>query len=171
MKQRRRAGFTLIELILVMIVVFTIATVVAPRMSDFFPSFRLKKTMEHLYAWTRKAKADAATLGLRERLILDPNSRKYWIEFEPRPFKEPGKFSMVGGSWGEEVLPDGISFESMEGTEMDPVHGSCRYIEFRPDGTSKDATVVVVNDRSDRKTLKVEGATSKVYLQSEDQKP
>ena len=43
---RRRQGFTLIELILVMVVVFTLATVVVPRFSDFFPSLQVRKTTE-----------------------------------------------------------------------------------------------------------------------------
>jgi type II secretory pathway pseudopilin PulG len=170
MKQRRRLGFTLVELILVMIVLFTVATIVAPRMSDFFPGFRVQKCIEHLYAWARKARADAGTTGLRQRLLLDPVSRKYWIESEARPFKEPGKFSMLGGAWGEEKLPEGINFETMEGTEIDPVHGSCRYVEFRPDGTSTEATLSIVNDRYDRKTLRIEGATSKIYMQTQEQK-
>jgi Tfp pilus assembly protein FimT len=44
---KRRGGVTLIELILVMIVLFTIAAVVAPRFSDFFPSFQVRKSSEH----------------------------------------------------------------------------------------------------------------------------
>src|SRR5262245_26412005 len=53
-------GFTLVELILVMIVVFTLATVVVPRFSDFFPSLQVRKSTEQLMAWARKARADAA---------------------------------------------------------------------------------------------------------------
>ncbi len=166
----RRAGFTLVELILVMIVIFTVATVVAPRLTDFFPGFQVRKTSQRLFAWARKARADAATTGLRQRLLMDPSSGKFWIEYEARPFKEPGKFVMLGGSWGEEQFPDRVKFESIEGAEKDTTRSACRYVEFRPDGTSTEATIGIVNDRNDRSVLKVEGASSKVYIQSEDEK-
>lgn len=171
MKKRCRSAFTLVELILVMIVIFTIATVVAPRMTDFFPGFRLQKSVEHLYAWARKARGDAATTGLRQRLLLDPTSHKYWIEYEARPFKEPGKFVMLSGAWGEEKLPDEVRFDTLEGPQVDPSHGERRYLEFRPDGTATEATITLINERYDRKVLRVEGPSSKVYIQTQEQKP
>jgi len=106
---KRRCGFTLIELILVMIVPFTIAAVVAPRFSDFFPSFQVRKSSEQILAWARKARADAAVTGVRQRLVIDPAARKYWIEYESRPMKDPGKFVLLSGAWGEETLPERIS--------------------------------------------------------------
>lgn len=166
----RRNGFTLIELILVMIVIFTVATVVAPRLTDFFPSFQVRKTSQRLFAWARKARADAATTGLRHRLLLDPQSEKYWIEYEARPVKEPGKFVLLSGSWGEEQFPDRVRFETIEGAETDTTRSRCRYVEFRPDGTSSEATITVANDRNDRSVLRVEGATSKVYIQTQEEK-
>lgn len=159
-------GFTLLELILVMIVIFTLATVVAPRFSDFFPSFQVRKNSEHLLAWARKARADAATTGRRQRLILDTQLRKYWIEFEPRPIKEPGTFRPLGGSWTEEQLPEAVVFETISGAETDPTRSSFRYIEFRPDGTSTEATIILSNGNGDKSTLRVEGATSRVFIEA-----
>lgn len=171
MRKSHPRGFTLVELILVMFVIFTIATVVAPRLTDFFPSFQVRTSTERLFAWARKARADAATLGLRHRLLLDPDARKFWIEFEARPFKEPGKFVPLGGSWGEELFPEGVRFESIGGAEVDPVHGACRFVEFLPDGTATEATLILTNDQGDRQTLRIEGPSSNVFIQSEEQSP
>lgn len=162
--RRRTSGFTLLELILVMVVIFTLATVVAPRFSDFFPNFQVKKHSEHLLAYARKARSEAATTGLRQRLIVDSKAKKYWIELEARPIKEPGVFRSLGGAWTEEQLPDAMEFESLEGAETDSAKGNLKYIEFRPDGTATEATLIVANDKGDRSTLKIEGATSKVYI-------
>src|SRR6185295_259193 len=120
---RRRGGFTLVELILVMIVIFTLATVVAPRFSDFFPSLQVRTSTEHLFAWARKARADAAVTGVRQRLVLDSSKRTYWIEYEARPIKDPGKFTMLSGAWGEETLPEEIAFETIDGAATDPANG------------------------------------------------
>lgn len=163
---KRRGGFTLIELILVMIVLFTIATIVAPRFSDFFPSFQVRKSSERILAWARKARADAAVTGVRQRLVIDPSNRKFWIEYEARPMKEPGKFTLLAGAWGEESMPEGVEFESIEDADSDPSRGGMKFVEFRPDGTSSEATIVLSNDSGDRQTVRVEAATSKVYIKA-----
>ena len=163
---KRRGGFTLIELILVMIVLFTIATIVAPRFSDFFPSFQVRKSSERILAWARKARADAAVTGVRQRLVIDPSNRKFWIEYEARPMKEPGKFTLLAGAWGEESIPEGVEFESIEDADSDPSRGGMKFVEFRPDGTSSEATIVLSNDSGDRQTVRVEAATSKVYIKA-----
>lgn len=168
-RSRRQRGFTLVELILVMIVIFTLATVVAPRFSDFFPSLQVRKSADQLFAWARKARADAAVTGLRQRLVMDSSKRRYWIEYEARPIKDPGKFTALSGAWEAETLPEEIAFETIDGAETDPGNGAKRYIEFRPDGTSSDATVILSNESGDRATLRVEGATSKVYIQPQEQ--
>jgi Tfp pilus assembly protein FimT len=164
-------GFTLIELILVMVVIMTIATVVAPRFSDFFPSYQEKKSMEHLMAWARKARADAAVTGLRQHLVLDAKNRKFWIEYEARPIKDPGKFVLLSGAWGEEQLPDAVTFEMIEGAESAPSGDGLKYVEFRPDGTTADATITLANDRGDSHRLKIEGSTSKITIESPSEQP
>jgi Tfp pilus assembly protein FimT len=170
-RPRREQAFTLVELILVMVVIFTLATVVAPRFSDFFPSLQVRKTTEHLMAWARKARADAAITGTRQRLFLDTANRKFWIENEPRPIKEPGKFVALSGAWTEEFLPEGVVIESVDKAETDPASSGVRYIEFLPDGTCSDATVVLSNDSGDRQTLKIEGATSKITIEQSAEQP
>ena len=165
----RRGGFTLVELILVMIVIFTLATVIAPRFSDFFPSYQVRKSTEHFFAWARKARADAAVTGVRQRLVLDTKNHKFWIEYEARPVKEPGKFVLLSGAWGEEQLPEGVVFESIDGAESAASGDGLKYLEFRPDGTSSEATIVISNENGDSHTVKVEGATSKVLIKPSEE--
>ena len=62
--QRREGGFTLVELLLVMGVIFVLTAVVAPRFSDFVPSLRLKKTVDRLFAWAQKAQPKLRPLAL-----------------------------------------------------------------------------------------------------------
>lgn len=154
---------TLVELILVMIVIFVMAGVVAPRFSDFFPSLQVGTTADRLYAWARKARSDAALTGLRHRLVIDPARKEFWIAYEARPLKEPGTY--VESSWGRESVPDDVVFESLQGFGTD----GGRFLEFRPDGTTKDATVVVSNPKGDRRTIKVTGATSRIAFEAPEE--
>jgi len=154
-----------------MIVIFTLATVVAPRFSDFFPSFQVRKSTEHLMAWARKARSDAALTGARQRLCMDSAKKKFWIEVEARPIKEPGKFKALSGAWAPEFLPDEVLFENIDGAETDSSNNAVRYIDFWPDGTSTDATIILSNDNGDRQTLRVEGATSKITIEAAKEQP
>lgn len=167
--RRRSRAFTLVELILVMVVIFTLATVVVPRFSDFFPSLQVRKSTELLMAWARKARTDAALTGTRQRLYLDASKRKFWIEHEPRPIKEPGKFVALAGAWKEELLPEGVDIESIEKAETDS--SSARYVEFRPDGSAGDAIIVLSNANGDRQTLRIEAATSKILIEEAAEQP
>jgi type II secretion system protein H len=164
----RRAGFTLVELILVMIVIFTLATIITPRFSDSFPSLQVQTSAARLFAWARKARTDAALTGCRQRLLMDSAKKKFWMEVEYRPIKEPLRFQKLSGAWEEVQLPDEVSFELIEGAETDPGNGAVRYLEFRPDGTSTDATIMLTNQNGDRQTLRVEAATSKIYIEQKD---
>jgi general secretion pathway protein H len=163
MIRNRRGGMTLVELILVMIVIFALATVVAPRFTNAFPALQVRSAADHLLAWARKARADAALTGARHRLVVDPAARKFWMEREPKPLKEPGKFVKIEGAWAEEALPGEVRFESTEGAEED---GPRRFLEFRADGTCTDATLVVANDQGDRREIEVTGATGRIVIRN-----
>src|SRR5688572_20101114 len=115
----KRRGATLLELVLVMMVIFTMAMIVAPRFSDFFPTLQVRSAASALLATAGKARADAVLTGARHRLVVDPAARTYWIAYEARPVKEPGKFQKLGGSWGEEELPRDVLLAAIEGFETD----------------------------------------------------
>jgi Tfp pilus assembly protein FimT len=160
----RTRGLTLVELILVMMVVFTLAAVVAPRLSDFVPSFQVRTSAERLFAWAGKARAEAALTGCRHRLVLDPQARAFWISWESRPLQKPGKYERLQGAWDKETLPGEVAFDALEGFEADPDAPSTRYVEFDPDGTAAEASVDVANDRGDRRTLRIDAVTGAAFV-------
>jgi Tfp pilus assembly protein FimT len=158
-----RRGATLIELVLVMMVIFTMAMVVAPRFSDFMPSLQVRSAANGLFATAGKARADAVLTGARHRLVIDPGARTYGIAYEPRPVKEPGKFEKMAGAWAEEELPREVVLESTDG--FSDADGK-RFLEFRPDGTAKEASIVLANDRGDRRTIKISAATGAARIEA-----
>lgn len=161
----RRGGFTLLELLLVMGLIFTLAAVVAPRFSDYVPALRVQKTADRLMAWARKARSDAATTGVRQHLVFDRKAKSFWIEIEASPFREPDVFTPLGGAWEEEKIPDDVDFETLEGLETDPNDSTRAFLEFFTDGTTKDATIAVANDRGDRVVIKIVGSSSKISIE------
>lgn len=162
-----RRGVTLIELILVMVMLGLLAGLLLPRMSDFFPALQVRESADLLFAWARKARADAATTGVRHRLVFDEKGRTYWIVYEPRPLTEPGIFQVMVG-WEGRELPDDVELTGLEGLEADSLNEGQRYLEFRPDGTAAGGSLTIRNDRGDRRILKVEKATGKVTLSEQE---
>ncbi|HXX95038.1 MAG TPA: GspH/FimT family pseudopilin [Planctomycetota bacterium] len=167
----RPRGFTLLELILVMILIFTLAGVVMPRFSDTFPSLQLRTSADRLLSWLRKARAEAALTGVRYRLVLDTKAKKFWLAFEAQPWKDPGRFQTLEGAWTPETLPDSVTLETLEGLDQDPDQADRKVLEFRPDGTSSDATIVLGGAKGEKRTLKVVGATSKVSIEAPPDQP
>ena len=159
-----RSGFTLLELILVMVIAITLCAVIGPRFSDSFPALELSRSTDRIFAWARKARSEAALTGLRQRLTFDPRKHSFWIQFEENPFQNPGKFVPLQGDWGEDSIPDDVNFEKLEGLDPDPDNGSLKILEFRPDGTTSDATIVLSNGH-DRRAIHVVGSSSKMSLE------
>lgn len=158
-----RRGATLLELVLVMMVIFILAAVVAPRFSDFFPALQVRSAADTLFATAGKARADAVLTGARHRLVIDPAAKTYWIAYEPRPFKEPGTFAKLGGAWTDEEIPRDVVLESVEGFGTDEGR---RFLDFLPDGSAKQASLVLSNDRGDRRTIKIAAATGIATIES-----
>ncbi len=158
MKPPRSAGVTLLELLLVMMIIFILAGVVAPRFSDFFPALQVRKTADQLFAWTLKARAEAAVTGARQRLVLNTAARTIRLEAELRPLNEPGRFNLRGRS--EETWPRDVTLRFSSGVAAGDLT-----LEFRPDGSSEDAEIEIVNDRGDRASVRVDGPTGRVFLE------
>jgi hypothetical protein len=135
--------------------------VAAPRFSDFFPALQVGTTTSRIVAWARKARSDAALTGASYRMVFDDEGKRYWLEYQSRPLREPELFEKVGGSWGEETFPDDVALEGLDRLEEG---GGFRFLEFRPDGTAEDVEISVSNDRGDRRTIKIAGATGQVTI-------
>jgi prepilin-type N-terminal cleavage/methylation domain-containing protein len=169
----RRNGFTLIELILAILVIALIGGLVAPLFSNSLPSLRVRKSGDELLAAARKAHTDAVLTSRRHRLVMraptEDAPARWWLAFETRPLEEPGVFRRLPGGWSEEfALPETVRFASTEGARTDAETGDA-YVEFNPDGTATEATIVVENDRGDRVTLQVAGATGRAVIPAEEE--
>lgn len=158
---------TLLELIMVMVLLFIVIGVTAPRFTDVLPELRLRKSADQFYAGLLRARNEAATYGLRARFAVHQEKRTYRITLEPRPLKEPDTFQSLNQTWDTTELPEGVEIPTLEGFEKDSSTGE-QYIEFRGDGTAAaEATVVLQNEAGDKRTLKVTAATGRVRFYEE----
>ena len=162
-----RRGFTLVELLVVMVMIFAFAAVVAPRFSQFVPSLRVESSARDLMAAGRKCHADAALQWRIVRLVVDQENQTFQIKMQGDPFKDPEEYSPPASAWADPLtLPQGVRFESVDGAE-DTGDGT-QYFEFRPDGSASDGTIVLTNDKGTEHTVKIVGISGRVYIENDE---
>lgn len=77
------AGFTLIELILVMAVLTVVISLTAPALANFFRGRSLDSEARRLLALARQGQSRAVSEGVPMELWLDAKERKFGLEAEP----------------------------------------------------------------------------------------
>jgi type II secretion system protein H len=80
--RRAGRGFTLVELILVMVLLTIVASFVAPRMSSFFRGRALSAEAQRLLSLTHYAQSRAVAEGVPVLLWIDPKRSAYGIEVQ-----------------------------------------------------------------------------------------
>lgn len=170
MRRTAQQGFTLAELILVMLLLVLIVGVVAPRFSGSLPGAKLNKATSDLHAVIQKVRADAVILVRLHRLNIDPGDQNhpgtFWVEVEEDPLRNPGVFSQPTKGPLRHVfdLPEDVIFYSVEGAGPSD-SGTGDVFTFRPDGTVEDGTIVLaLGTDGPSRTLTLNGATSNVEV-------
>lgn len=169
---RPRRGFTLVELIVVLVIVATLATMVIPRFAGSAQSAQLRENADQLLVMARYAQNYAVTHRSACRIVIDPQERRFGLEIQEDPLRRPDEFTVVkDGPAKPQTLGEGIGFGSLRvehgprGRDIGP-----STIAFTPTGESDSAVVEITNGRrtlslvlipsSGRATL-VEGTVSR----------
>lgn len=188
----RNAGFTLVELLLVVMILATTAALVAPSFRGFYAGRQLAAAAARLSVLLRRARTKAATEQLRVRLNIDPDSRIYWLTVEADPFEAPGAFVPPGDAWGRRfTLPNGVqlsrvtidgedaepvAFESTSATKVwTPESGSAYRIAFEPGGAAPDAVITITLASAENENemnamqVRLRGLTGEVRIESAEE--
>jgi prepilin-type N-terminal cleavage/methylation domain-containing protein len=146
-----RKGVTLIEILLVMAILITLATVAWPSMTAVWGDFRVKAAADQVReAWT-EARAFSIEEGRSYRFSVQPDTGKYRIA--------PDSDSFWGGSGPgddenaapandkEDELPDKITFQVPSGIGEMSSSGWVTVAIFKPDGTcAEDREITLAGD-------------------------
>jgi prepilin-type N-terminal cleavage/methylation domain-containing protein len=140
-----RKGFTLLELIVVMLILSTVLAMAAPSLRGFFGSRQLQDTAAQILALTQFARSQAISEGIIYRLNFNTTQRIYWLTAWRK-----GNFEVLRTSLGQTyTLPKDMVME-LDKLEQD---SSDMYVEFKPEGTVTAGTIRLI-DRGGR-TLEV----------------
>lgn len=169
----RKAGFTLVELVLVLSVLALLAGVTAVNLGGFGRSQELSEGASRLETALRLTRADAAGEGRRIRLQPDAETGGMDVLWEPNPLTEPGEFRQYPCSW-RGYLPGGsvrvVSSRLTGDSRYRSLWSDCgrgdassdmEALTFYPDGTS-DSAEIELEAPAGTAILKISGLTGVV---------
>lgn len=140
--RRISRGFTLIELVLVILIIGFVMAIVAPTMGQMLRSNRLDNAARTVAAVLKDARARAAADAKPYRLVIDTDDNTCWIEvLTPEGFIRP---KSSAGRIRE--LGDQLVIELTGGTQEDTL----LMVRVEPDGTGELAQIAILRKDGER---------------------
>ncbi|HEX2971944.1 MAG TPA: GspH/FimT family pseudopilin [Tepidisphaeraceae bacterium] len=140
MKPRRAqsAGFTLLELVLVMVVFCTVMSIAAPSLRGFWGASETNNAAAQFLALTQWARSAAVTEGCLCRLNVDRATGEYWLTQQ-----QDEQFVSLGSEFGRIFsIPDEHRIELVR-----PDGSNADWITFHPSGRLEPVTVRITDRR------------------------
>jgi prepilin-type N-terminal cleavage/methylation domain-containing protein len=162
----KRAGFTFIELLVVVVVILVLTSAITPMFRSSLVGMRIETLERNLMSTMRYAGEQAVLEGRAFRLYIDTEQQAYWVERAGAIEDGEPAFEALPGAEGDiRRLPGSIRFDkpkARKGKERDQY-----YISFYPGGSSDFAEVRLETTDGEELTLKLEGAPGRIELEYE----
>jgi len=146
-------GFTLVELLLVVVIIGILIGLSAPLFRKSYDNFQLTDSAKNFVSLMRFAQVSSIVDRRRFRINFDSQKSKYWLTKESDP-ANPDAFSRIHGKFGRTVMvPKQIKIEFADDN-----------ITFCPDGTADEVVIYFSNRNNKFYTCLTEGQTGYVRL-------
>lgn len=141
-------GFTLLELVLVMVIICMVLAMAAPSLRGFFASRQTSDAAAQIVALAHYARTQAVAEGRTYRLNLDTQSGKYWLTAQTL-----GAFTPLSSEFGRVYsLPDGTVATWQATNQTVPLIGR-DWIPFYPDGRTAATDILLVGRQGDAQEI------------------
>jgi type II secretion system protein H len=139
--RRNNSGFTLMELVLVLLILALCAAAATPALRGFTRGRRLPNTAQELALAARWCRVQAISEGTTYRLNMSVKESKWWVTKEDLA---TGTYVSVATDFmpEETLLPEGIAMDSSIAADSDGL----QYISFDPGGRTDVGTIQLMSD-------------------------
>lgn len=163
--ERRLAGFTLLELLVVMVIITIAFFALRPSFAGAVREAEERNAMRQLVGLFTAARAEAVARGKLIRVAYDPDESAFYPEVQQRPEEDRQLFEPVTLVGKRRVLlPEHLILEGVEVGGMSLAPAEAPVVYFYPDGRTDGAAFLMVRDSGATAVLEILGATGKVSL-------
>lgn len=143
-RRARRRGFTLLELVLVMLIACTALAMAAPSLRNWRKGSELRGSVDQFLTLTRLARTEAISKGRIYRIEFD-EQLKYQLKMQ-----EGTHFIEVPGDFGRvHSLPEGTRLEiHKEQVANEYQQSDARVIDFYPTGRTQPLTLSLTDSQN-----------------------
>jgi len=152
----RQRGFTLIELMIVVLLISIVTATAAPRLAEQIRGARVRKAARDFCNLCRLARSMAAREAAEFELVLDPGVRRMTV------VQKGGAVS--GSSLTRRDLPEGIAAFASDDSGRAGGGREVR-LAFRPDGTAVDMRVVFQDSGGRTLTTRLDGIAGRAAVE------
>jgi Tfp pilus assembly protein FimT len=173
----RRGGFTVVEILLVVLILGTLAGLAAPQLRGSYERMRLAECAGSLKNAIRMARELAITEGTPHRVVIDKTDGRYWVE---RQSEGGGRYESARDKWGSvRRIPEGIRIVSAPAAvsfrqdgraiELDLSGAGEASDEYRSGGRSdqEHLRISLVNEMGDAASVVLETITGRVWVEAQ----
>ena len=149
----KNKGFSLIELVIVLILISLSISLVTPALSRFSKTVELKAAVKKVSGILRYYRSEAVQKGKVHRVLFDPDSREVRVHpVEPAENKEGEGKGEGKDAQKRYILPEGVQMKEVR-IPSPRLPSDLPAIEFYPNGGSNGGSILL--DRQDHKGYRI----------------
>ena len=143
-----KKGFTLTELVVVMVIIAVGALLMVPNIGGWLPNYRLRTTTRDIVSTMRTAQMKAVSTNMEYRVSFDPNAKTYVLQ------RNTGGWQSEGAT---QSLPTGI--------EISAINFPGNNAQFNPNSTSSTGSMTLRNNRQTEKKITLTTSTGRIKIE------
>jgi prepilin-type N-terminal cleavage/methylation domain-containing protein len=142
-------GFTLLELITVLIIIAIGAVLTTPNIGGWLPNYRLRSATREVVSIMRVAQFKAVSNNTSYQVVFDTAHDSYILQYQD-----------TGGAWvaegGTQTLPTGVKFNTTFPGNI---------TVFSPNSTATDGNITLNNTKGATKRVRLLGLTGRIKIE------
>lgn len=159
--RRGRGGFTLIELIVVLVILGVVVRVALPRLEGAFSDRYLRSSARRLVGMIRWTQSQAALGGREYWLYYDLDKGEYWMAGK-------GEENLEGAEGKRRRhLLEGVRFQHIITRSQGRVSGGIASSWFSPQGWVEGTSIHLQNEKGEELGVRIKGPTGRVRILEE----